>query len=206
MRVQIKARRRGEQARHKAKPIFAEVEIPPDELEKFLTELTDGGLDAALQNIAGHFVRHLDTLRDRLRRFRKEFPMGTMWTIAKMAEDQMVGQIGSVDTDPDGALLNAVADEIRHRKFFLEKAFDRLSKWSSTRVAKLQFITDRCLQCQCPGPGQKKFNCHLVASTFFENEPFGEHSEGLSYCGDESCAVGRAVREHNLKVFQAHQR
>jgi hypothetical protein len=109
-RVLMEARRRGEQARAEAKPISAEVEVPPDELEKFLTELTNGGLDTALQNIAGHFVPRLDTLRDRLKRLRKEFPMGTMWPIAKMAEGQMVGQIGSIDTDPNGALLNAVAD------------------------------------------------------------------------------------------------
>lgn len=125
-RVQLEARRRGELARGEAKPLVADVEVPHDELEKFLNELTDGGLDTALQTIAGHYVPHLDTLRDRLKRFRKEYPMATMWPIAKMAEGQMVAQIGSVDTDPDGALLNAVADEIRHGRMFLEKTFDRL--------------------------------------------------------------------------------
>ncbi|EAQ81524.1 DUF4209 domain-containing protein [Blastopirellula marina] len=139
--VQMKARRRGEQARGEAKPISADVEVPPDELEKFLTELTDGGLDTALQSIAGHFVPHLDTLRDRLKRFRKEFPMGTMWPIAKMAEGQMVGQIGSIDADPDGALLNAVADEIRHGKFFLEKSLDRLrERYSITADQIVDFL------------------------------------------------------------------
>jgi hypothetical protein len=140
-RVQMEARRRGEQARGEAKPISADVEVPPDQLEKFLTELTDGGLDTALQNIAGHFVPHLDTLRDRLKRFRKKFPMGTMWPIAKMAEGQMVGQIGSIDTDPDGALLNAVADEIRHGKFFLEKSLDRLrERYSVTADQIVDFL------------------------------------------------------------------
>src|SRR5205814_4525846 len=101
-RVQLEARRRGELARGEAQAVSAEVDVPPDELEKFLTEMTDGGLDAALQRIAGHFVPRLDTLRDRLQRFRKEFPMATMWPIAKMAEGQMVAQIGPVDTDPEG--------------------------------------------------------------------------------------------------------
>ena len=140
-RIQIEARRRGEQARGEAKPISAGLEVPSDELDKFLTELTDGGLDAALQNIAGHFVPDLNTLRDRLKQFRKEFPMGTMWPIAKMAEGQMVGQIGSIDTDPDGALLNAVADEIRHGKFFLEKTFDRLrERYSVTADQIVDFL------------------------------------------------------------------
>src|SRR5262249_50768717 len=125
-RVQLEARRRGELARHEAKPLSAEVEVPPEELEAYLTGLTDGGLDTALKNITGNFVPNLDQLRDQLQRFRKEFPMATMWPITKMSEGQMVAKIGPVDPDPDGALLNAVADYIRHSKFFLEKVLDRL--------------------------------------------------------------------------------
>ncbi|MCE9567843.1 MAG: DUF4209 domain-containing protein [Planctomycetes bacterium] len=140
-RVQLEARRRGELARGEAQAVSAKVEVPPEELEKFLNELTDGGLDTALQTIAGHYVPRLDTLRDRLKRFRKEYPMATMWPIAKMAEGQLVAQIGSVDTDPEGALLNAVADEIRHGKIFLEKTFDRLrERYSVTAEQIVDFL------------------------------------------------------------------
>lgn len=140
-RVQLEARRRGELARGETKLIVAEVEVPPDEMEKLLNELTGGGLDTALQTIAGQFVPDLDALRDRLKRFRKEFPMATMWPIAKMAEGQMVAHIGSVDTDPEGALLHAVADEIRHGKMFLEKTFDRLrERYSVTADQIVDFL------------------------------------------------------------------
>jgi|GEM_PF-1018868 len=136
-RVQIEARRRGELARHEAKPLEAEVDIPPEELEKFMNELTDGDLDTAIKTIVGHFVPNLDELRDRLQRFRKEFPMATMWPINKMSEGQVVGVIGPVDSDPDGALLNAVADYIRYSKFFLLKAFDRLRERYSVTPKQL---------------------------------------------------------------------
>jgi lysyl-tRNA synthetase class 1 len=140
-RVQLESRRRGELARGEAQAVSAEVDVPPDELERFLTELTDGGLDSAFQRIAGHFVPHLETLRDRLQRFRKEYPMATMWPIAKMAEGQMVARIGPVDTDPEGALINAVADEIRHGKFFLEKTLDRLrERYSVTTEHVVDFL------------------------------------------------------------------
>ena len=125
-RVQIDARLQGELSRSEAKPISAEVEVQPEDLENFVSTLTDGGLDSALETIASHFVPRLDTLRERLERLRKDFPMGTMWPIAKMAEGQMVGHIGPIDTDPEGAMLNAVANEIRNGRFFLEKTLDRL--------------------------------------------------------------------------------
>jgi hypothetical protein len=140
-RVQIEARRRGELAAHEARAVSAEVDVPPGELEQFLTGLTDGGLEAALNTIAGHFVPNLHALRDRLQRHRKEYPTATMWPIAKMSEGQTVGTIGPVDTDPGGALLNAVGDEIRHSRFFLEKAFDQVRKrYSATPDQIVDFL------------------------------------------------------------------
>ncbi len=141
--VQIEARRRGELARDEAKVVSDEVDVPPEELEKFLTELTDGGLDVALKTVAAHFIPNLEALRDQLQRFRKEFPTGTMWPIAKMSEGQMVGRIGPVDTDPYGALLNAVVEYIRHSRFFLLNAFDRLwERYSVTADQIVDFLSE----------------------------------------------------------------
>ena len=125
-RVQLDARKHGELARSEAKLVSAEPEVLPDELEEVLDELTDGGLETALEKIATYFLPHLDALREQLKRFQQKSSLGTMWPIAKMSEGQMVAQIGPVDMDPDGALLNAVADEIRQDRFFLEKTLDRL--------------------------------------------------------------------------------
>ncbi len=138
-RVQIVARNRGEQARGEAQAVPEDMDIPPDELENFVNELTEGGFEEAIQNIVGHYIPDLDALRDRLRRFRKEFPMATMWPIAKMSEGQMVAKIGPVDTDPDGALLNAVSDEISHMRKFLAAAFDRT--WQRYSVTPEQVVS-----------------------------------------------------------------
>lgn len=171
-RVQLEARRRGELARHEAKAVTAGVPVPPEELEEFLSELTDGGLDTALKTIAGHFVPRLDTLRDRLKRFRKEYPMATMWPIGKMNEGQMVGRVGPVDTDPDGALLNAVADEIRHSKFFLEKAFDRVrERYSVTPDQVVDFV------CESPA---FTFRFHGIVKQGVEAYFAGDHSKAIS--------------------------
>ncbi len=110
-------------------------------LRSLLNELTEGGFDKAIRNIVGRYIPDLDLLRDRLKRFRKEFPMATMWPIAKMSEGQMVAKIGSVDTDPVGALLNAVSDEISHMRKFLAAAFDRTwQRYSVTPEQVVSFI------------------------------------------------------------------
>jgi hypothetical protein len=37
-----------------------------------------------------------------------------------------------------------------------------------------------------------------LAPIFFRDKPFGEYVEGLSRCGDKSCAVERAVPTHDF--------
>jgi hypothetical protein len=140
-RVQIEARRRGELARHEAQLLEADLDVSPEGLETFLNDLTNGDLVTAIETIVGHFIPDLNRLRDQLQRFRKEFPMATMWPVNKMSEGQVVGVIGPVDTDPDGALLNAVADYIRNSKFFLLKGFDRLrERYSVTPKQTVDYL------------------------------------------------------------------
>jgi hypothetical protein len=40
---------------------------------------------------------------------------------------------------------------------------------------------------QPPDTGDKKFNSRPAVPTFFRNEPFGEHVEGLCHCGSKGC-------------------
>ena len=84
-RVQIEARRHGELARHEATGTVEEVEPPPAQVEKFLTEVTDGGMDDAIGTIVGQFLPNPEGIRELLNKLRREYPMGTMWPITKMS-------------------------------------------------------------------------------------------------------------------------
>jgi len=140
-RVQIEARRRGELARHEATETVEEVEPPPEQVEQFLNDVTDGGMDNGIGTIIGQFLPNPDEIRELLNKLRQEYPLGTMWPITKMSEGQMVARIGPVDTGPEGALINCVADNIRGNRRLLEKAFDRLrSRYSVTPDHLMDFI------------------------------------------------------------------
>jgi hypothetical protein len=140
-RVQLEARRRGELARHEAIETVEEVKAPSDQVEKFLDEVTDGGLNNAIKTIVGQFLPNPDEIRELLNMLRREHPLGTMWPITKMSEGQMVARIGPVDTDPEGALINGVADNIRGNRLLLEKSFDRLrSRYTVTPNHLMDFI------------------------------------------------------------------
>lgn len=140
-RVQLEARRRGELARHEATQTVEEVEPPPEQVEEFLNDVTDGGMDNAINTIVGQFLPRPEEIRELLNKLRRKHPLGTMWPITKMSEGQMVARIGPVDSDPDGALISGVADYIRGNKRLLEKAFNRLrSRYSVTADHLMEFI------------------------------------------------------------------
>jgi hypothetical protein len=138
-RVQILARERGEQAVSEMQTVSVDMEVPTEQLEAFVNGLTKGGLHDALRNIVGHFIPDLQELRARSQRLRRDFPIATMFPISKMREGQVVGNVGPVDTDPDGALVHAVSEDIGYRMFFLAKVFDRA--WERYSVTPEQIVS-----------------------------------------------------------------
>ncbi len=140
-RIQILARQRGEKAEGEMKAVAVEVEISPDELEKFLSGITEGGLDQALSNISGYFVPDPDELRATSKELRKQFPLASMVPIAKVSEGQVVGNIGSGDSDPEGALLHDISKAIGYAMPFLEKALARArERYSATPEQIVEFL------------------------------------------------------------------
>ncbi|MHC5536777.1 DUF4209 domain-containing protein [Singulisphaera rosea] len=141
-RIQILARQRGEKAEGEMKSVAVELEIPPEDLEKFLSGITEGGLDQALTNIAGYFVPNPDELRATSEKLRKQFPLASMIPITKVSEGQVVGNIGTVDSDPEGALLHEISKAIGYAMPFLEKALDRArERYSATPEQIVGFLS-----------------------------------------------------------------
>lgn len=142
-RVQIEARRRGELARAEATITVEEPEPQPEELEQFLNGVTDGGMDNAIMTIVGQFLPNPDAVRKHLDELRQEHPHASMWPTAKMSEGQMVAHIGSVETDPEGALIHGIANNIRANKGLLEESFDRLRSRYSVNTDHLMNLIYR---------------------------------------------------------------
>lgn len=137
-RIQIMARRRGEQAEGEMHRVVVGADLPLDGLEEFLRDITEGGLDRALTAITGYFVPDPDQLRADSEKMRKQFPLASMATIAKVSEGQVVGNIGTGDSDPQGALLHDISKEIGYSMPFLEKALDRT--WERYSVSPEQVV------------------------------------------------------------------
>lgn len=124
-RVLIAARARGAEAEAQMARVSSSVEIDREELERFTDDITEGGLEAAIQRIVAYFLPDLDRLRRQLQEQRRTHPLVSMFGVAQMREGQVVGRCGPVDTDPEGALLHAISQGIGFQSFFLACAIER---------------------------------------------------------------------------------
>src|SRR5262249_5384925 len=124
-RVLLAARARGTDAEAEMPTISTSLPVDPEELEQFLNGITEGGLEAAIHQIAGHFLPDLDRLRRQLQEQRRTHPLVSMLAVTKMREGQVVAHCGPVDIDPEGALVHAITQDIGFTAFFLGCAIDR---------------------------------------------------------------------------------
>jgi hypothetical protein len=110
------------------KKVSVEVPIPEGELESFLVTMTSGGLEAALDRIADHFIPSADEARERLRINSEIAPLSSMIPVAQATTTRFKAQVGAPDVDPEGRLLMQVAENIALSSAFLDMSLERA--WS----------------------------------------------------------------------------
>ncbi len=126
MRVQLATLAKGKQAPLSMRKISYEVKMDPQELDNFLTRITDGGITKALERIAVHFVESASVTRKFLEEMNEKFPFSSMIPSVIMRDDQFTATVGSLEKDPDGQLHAQMAQSIAVRDQFLAMSFDRL--------------------------------------------------------------------------------
>jgi hypothetical protein len=125
-RVQLATLAKGKQAPLSMKKISYEMKMDPQELNNFLTRITDGGIRKALERIAVHFVESASATRKFLEEMNEKFPFSSMIPSVIMSDDQFTAMVGSLEKDPDGQLHAQMAQSIAVRDQFLAMSFDRL--------------------------------------------------------------------------------
>jgi hypothetical protein len=125
-RVQLATMAKGKQAPLSMRKISHEVKLDPQELDNFLTRMTEGGIRKALERIAVHFVESASATRKFLQEMHEKFPVSSMIPSVCIRDDQFAAVVGSLEEDPDGQLYAQMAQSIDIRSQFLAMSLDRL--------------------------------------------------------------------------------
>lgn len=100
-------------------------EVPNEEMERFLEEVTEGDLESTLKRIAINFCPRLDEIRKQLAEMPVDARLLSMIPHAKMNENHVVARAGSIENDPEGRLVFQVADNLKFSAGLLQMAIDR---------------------------------------------------------------------------------
>jgi hypothetical protein len=123
------------------KGFSADFKVSPKDLQKYVDALTDGGLAAALEIVAGRFVARAAEARTILDEGAKTAPLQALFPIQRVRDGHVVATIGSLAEDPEGRLINQLAQNIAIHNFFLHAAIKRMrERYSPTAEDISQWI------------------------------------------------------------------
>jgi hypothetical protein len=133
-RVLIASRGKGEEAEKQMPQMSIPMEIPQAELERWLDEVSGGGLEAALEMYVCRYVPDLARLKKQMHELAEEFPVSHLIEQVQLREGQVVARVGSLESDPEGRLVKAISDDIGLMEFWLAKLIDRIRQRYSPTV------------------------------------------------------------------------
>ncbi len=126
-RILNKIREKGKKAKDEFKEIKIPVEIPKDELEKYINWLTDGDLKTVLQKIAVNYIPRKDEAIKQLQDLSKESPILFLLTRKIMTtEGQPVATVGSLEEDINSHIILQISQNMQISSIFLRETLNAL--------------------------------------------------------------------------------
>jgi hypothetical protein len=123
------------------------VEIPKEEVEKFLAEIVVESKDETFRRIAGEFLISRTDIENSLKESAKSSPLQAMISRTKLQGNRVVANIGSVDDDPIGRLI------------------DHAAEWQGLNIAFLGWAMDHAIERHTLGPAD--FSDFINRTTLF---------------------------------------
>lgn len=85
-------------------------EVKDEDRDRYLAEMTAGGLDAAMSRFAVNFVPRQSEIAKWMKEKDENFIAHKLAPMSKMAHGHIVAQLGDSDSDPDGVLVHETAE------------------------------------------------------------------------------------------------
>lgn len=119
--------RLGEQTRDGLHAVTAEVKVPRAEFDAFVTQLTSGSFNDALDRIAVQFLQQRGEIEAQIQRLARDAPMQALIERTTLNErGTVVCRIGSVQDDLEGRTASQMAQNLQISSIFLRAVIEHL--------------------------------------------------------------------------------
>lgn len=139
-RVQREAQALGPEAVKCMAPITAGSEIKNEDLEKYLAGMMEGGLEAAMERFAIHFVPRQSEILKWLEEKDSQFIAHKLFPTTKMAHGHIVAHVGDDTADPDGKMVHETAERMQYSAPWIGWTLGRMIRDGFTSTHAMDFI------------------------------------------------------------------
>ena len=140
--IAVTLREMNERSGDNMKTLSAEVTIPTKDVDAYLSALTEGRVEEALNRIAVRFVPSLDDAQAQLKKIASTSAF--LMHVTRQIQDEhrrVVAEVGPLAADPDGHLMLQLSQNIQFMNVLLRMALDAtMSKKDATNEALAQHI------------------------------------------------------------------
>src|SRR5208282_4506770 len=144
-RVEKAIRSRSLEARQSMKRIQIPIEMPPEDIERWLEQINEGSLDLALARIARGLLINEDKIRDLIATTAANAPLSAHLPIDIMGSGGFTAAtIGSIKDDLSGRMLHQTANLIGMMAPWLYAALDRAKKKHGLDADRLFAYLTQC--------------------------------------------------------------
>ncbi len=154
----------GESVIEELKPHSVEVQIPKEEIEKFVAAFTNADIERALARLAIHFIPDKKETLEMVHKLAKENPFSYLVTRQIMDSDgRVVAIVNSPDVDPEGHIIQQITMEMGLRSVFFDDVaagIDKKFGWNKENL--LNFIyKSPCFQDERKGIIEKGISAYI---------------------------------------------
>jgi hypothetical protein len=123
--LQIAAKDKGKDAEKQMVHHSFSVEIPAEDVERVLEEMTADDLESTLSRISINFCPRIDELKEQLKDLKKNAKLLSMVSQSTLDDQQVTARVGSVDDDPEGRLMLQMGQNLQFMATILGSTIDQ---------------------------------------------------------------------------------
>ncbi|HMH49192.1 MAG TPA: DUF4209 domain-containing protein [Candidatus Acidoferrum sp.] len=137
--TEVRLRELGPEAMMEMKPVSTAIEIPAEEVERFLDALTTGSLQEVLVRIAVQFIPDKAAVTREVHWLAKSSPLSAIFSQKLIDhEGRPIAEIGSVEDDLDGRVVRQTSQHMQLEIPWLRAVIDRMRERLKPTAADLR--------------------------------------------------------------------
>ena len=138
----LKLRELGPKVSSELKPVSHSMDLPKDEVEKFVSAMTEGTVEDFLNRFTFHYIPNREEVKKQLFELSKQAPF--VFMVGQSLQDEkgrVIARIGSLENDLEGHIIRQVSQSLTFSSLFIQLILAKaIEKYSLSKADILKYV------------------------------------------------------------------